>query len=143
MHKIVLPVIFVTSIITLISCEIIDPFNSIILPGRRDYTWSITEINPGYESLYLVRIWGSSPDDVWAIGVSSWTPTCIWHYNGVRWKCDSINTIVNPASIFGFSNNQVWLGNSESAIWKYDGTKWFKYGIYTLSGFKRICHENN
>ena len=139
MHKIVLPVIFVTSIITLISCEIIDPFNSIILPGRRDYTWSITEINPGYESLYLVRIWGSSPSDVWAIGQSSSVHTSIWHYNGVQWRCDSLNTIVSPTSIFGLSNNQVWLGNSENAIWRYDGAKWYEYGKYQVDGFNQLC----
>jgi hypothetical protein len=105
--------------------------------GRRDYTWDITEINSGNESLDLGRIWGMSPKDVWAIGGSSWSATTIWYYNGSQWRCDSISRAVQPSAIFGFSNNRVWLGNSDSTIWLYDGTQWQKFGEYKLTGYDR------
>ena len=104
-------------------------------PGRRDYVWTVDTINPGHESLYLGRMWGSSANDVWAVGSSSWSPTTIWHYNGREWRCDSIPRYVQPSAIFGFSITAVWLGNDNSTIWKYNGTQWTKYGEYKISGY--------
>jgi hypothetical protein len=116
--------------------------------GRRDYTWTVTEIKPGNESLYLTRIWGSSPNDVWSIGTSSWTATSLWHYNGMQWRCDSIPRAVQPSAIYGFSKNEVWLGNVNSSIWKYNGNDWVKYGEHKVAGFDNnfiinIAGKNN
>ncbi len=106
-------------------------------PGRRDYVWTVDTINPGNESLYLVRIWGTSANDVWAIGVSSYSATSIWHYNGKQWRGDSIPRYVQPSSIFGFSSNEVWLGNANSTIWKYSNSQWSRFGEYKVTGYDR------
>ncbi|MEW6195787.1 MAG: hypothetical protein AB1521_11590 [Bacteroidota bacterium] len=111
-------------------------------PGRRDYVWTVDTLNPGYETLSLMRIWGNSPDDVWAIGSSSWSATTIWHFNGVQWRCDSIPRFVQPSSIYGTSKNEVWLGNINSTIWKYDGIQWSKFGEYKIEGFDRVAIED-
>ncbi|MEG8989003.1 hypothetical protein VJY32_04425 [Ignavibacteria bacterium 4148-Me] len=111
-------------------------------PGRRDYVWTVDTINPGNESLYLGRIWGSSPNDVWAVGTSSWSATSIWHYDGVKWKTDSIPRKVNPQAIFGLSSSEVWLGNYNSTIWKYDGLQWSLFGEYKIDGYN-ILNINN
>ena len=137
MKKKIFVVIVSLAVLILNSCNS-NPVDSPPQPGRRDYTWTIDEINPGQESLNLVRIWGISPSDVWAVGSSSWTATTIWHYNGVQWRCDSTSRNVQPFAIFGFSSNEVWLGNSNSTIWKYDGTKWYQFGEYKVTGFDRI-----
>jgi len=109
--------------------------------GRRDYVWTEDTIKTT-ESLYLSRIWGSSPNDVWAIGTSSWTATSIWHYNGKQWHCDSIPRFVQPEAVFGFSSNEVWLGNVNSTIWKFNGLNWSEYGEYKVAGFDNMWIEN-
>jgi hypothetical protein len=131
------------SLIILISCKktSTEPEQN-YEPGRRDYFWNITEINSGNESLYLNRIWGIAPTNIWAIGNSSWSATTIWHYNGAQWRCDSIPRNVNPTSIYGLSSNQVWLGNGNNTIWKYDDSKWQKFGEYTISGYDKTCINN-
>jgi len=106
-------------------------------PGRRDYVWTVDTINPGNESLYLVRIWGTSANDVWSIGVSSWSATSIWHYNGKQWRCDYIPRYVQPTAIWGISN-QIWLGNGNSTIWKYDRFQWSRFGEYKVVGFDQV-----
>lgn len=106
-------------------------------PGRRDYVWSVDSLDPGSESLFLVRIWGISANDVWAIGVSSYSATSIWHYNGQQWRCDSIPRFIQPSSIFGISKNEIWLGNANSTIWKYNGSQWFRFGDYKVNGYDR------
>ncbi len=111
-------------------------------PGRRDYVWTVDTINPGQESLYLVRIWGSSPENVWAVGPSSWSATSIWYYNGVQWRCDSIPRKINPFAIFGFSSNEVWLGNSNSSIWKFNGIQWHQFGEYKVDNYDATIIQN-
>jgi hypothetical protein len=106
-------------------------------PGRRDYTWTIDAINSGKEYLYLGNIWGISSKDIWAVGNSSWSTTSIWHYNNAQWKCDSLPRYVDPLTVFGFSSNEVWLGNANSTIWKYNGFTWSKFGEYKLTGYDR------
>jgi hypothetical protein len=110
-------------------------------PGRRDYVWEVDEINPGYESLSLGRIWGSSPNDVWAVGSSSWSATSIWHYDGIKWETDSIPRAVDPNAIWGLSKNEVWLGNYDynNNIWRYNGSKWSLFGSYILDGYDILC----
>ncbi len=137
-HKIFLIIAVIALIITN-SCKDNGTGPETLEPGRRDYVWTVDTINPGQESLYLGRIWGSSPDDVWAVGTSSWTATSIWHYDGLGWRCDSIPRKINPTAIFGISKNEVWLGNGNSTIWKYDGTQWQQFGEYKYEGFDRIC----
>ncbi|MFZ5946807.1 MAG: hypothetical protein ACOYU5_02435 [Stygiobacter sp.] len=107
-------------------------------PGRRDYTWTVDTINPGKEFLYLGNMWGSNASDVWAVGASSWSATSIWHYNGIKWSCDSIPRSVDPSAIFGFSSNNLWLGNNNSKIWHYNGIEWQKFGEYKIEGFNNV-----
>ena len=110
-------------------------------PGRRDYTWTVDTINPGKESLYMLRIWGAEATDVWAVGSSSWSATSIWHYNGIKWSCDSIPRRINPSALFGISKNDVWLGNTNSTIWRYYG-QWELYGKYKVNNFDNIVIED-
>jgi len=138
----ILKIVLVSSILflQLISCKN-SPVEASLQPGRRDYVWTEDTLKTK-ESLYLTRIWGSSPNDVWAIGTSSSTATSIWHYNGKQWRCDSISRSVQPYAIYGFSNFEVWLGNLNSTIWKFDGLRWLEYGEYKINGFDNIWFLN-
>ncbi|MDP2037910.1 MAG: hypothetical protein Q8L04_11045 [Ignavibacteria bacterium] len=135
MKHVSLLIILLTTILITLSCkeEITKPEEP--PAGRRDYVWDVIEIKPGNESLSLTRIWGLNPDNVWAIGFSSYTATSIWHFNGSQWRCDSVPRHIQPTSIWGNSENEVWLGNSNSTIWKYNGASWSKFGEYKIDGF--------
>jgi hypothetical protein len=111
-------------------------------PGRRDYVWTADTLNPGQESLYLMRIWGSSPTDVWAVGSSSWTATSIWHYNGTQWRCDSVQRAVNPSALYGTSDSEVWLGNTNSSIWRCNNNFWSKYGEYSVKNYDAVIIQD-
>jgi hypothetical protein len=104
-------------------------------PGRRDYVWTVDTLNPGDETLLLVRIWGSSPKSIWAIASSSWSATTVWYYNGSAWRCDSIPRGIFPTALFGFSENDVWIGSSTSKIWRYFGTTWSVFSEHKISGY--------
>lgn len=132
--KFISTILTVFVFISINSCNS-NPTEPEIQPGRRDYVWEVDTINPGNESLYLLRLWGSSQNNVWAVGASSWSATSIWHYNGFNWKCDSIPRKINPAGLFGISLQEVWLGNTNSTIWKYDGNSWLLFGEYIQEGF--------
>ncbi len=109
-----------------------------IQSGRRDYTWTADTIKVINNGLVLDRIWGITPTDVWAVGEATSTILAIWHYNGSWWGCDSVNRRNDPWAIIGFSSNEVWMGNTNSTIWKYDGSEWKVYGKYSINGFDEI-----
>jgi hypothetical protein len=132
----ILKIVLVSSILflQLISCKN-NPVEASLQPGRRDYVWTITTINPGNESLVLGRISGSSASDVWAVGQSSATATSIWYYNGSQWRCDSVARFIEPSGLYGINRNEVWLGNGNSTIWHFDGLRWHEYGVFNVTGF--------
>ena len=115
-------------------CNTTEPPEDEILAGRRDYEWTVDTLITN-EGLSILRMWGSSPIDVWAVGSSSSAATSIWHYNGYKWSYDPSSTMFNMWGIYGFSQNDVWAANSESSIWNYDGTSWKLYGKYNLPDY--------
>jgi len=134
-------IFLLTAVLLTLSCkeEITNPEPP---TGRRDYVWDVTEIKPGNEALQLTDIWGSSPQNIWAVGSSSYSATQIWHYNGKQWRCDSIPRYVQPTSIWGVSENEVWLGNFNSTIWKYNGSNWSKFSEHKIAGFDFVGFES-
>jgi hypothetical protein len=128
-------------VVTIVSLSCQHTTEPELQPGRRDYVWTVDTINTN-EALNLSRIWGSSADNVWAVGSSSWTATSIWHYNGRQWTCDSISRRVQPSAIFGFSSDEVWLGNINNTIWKFNGYEWFLFGEYKFEGYDYFGIEN-
>lgn len=65
-NKVIISTIFLVSIIILNTCDTTEPPKDEIEPGRRDYVWEVDTLEIPFT--YLHRIWGSSPNDVWAIG---------------------------------------------------------------------------
>ena len=109
--------------------------------GRRDYTWTIDTIKTA-DPLTLSRIWGITPNDIWAVGNGAATAVQIWHYDGKSWKCDNTARPFTPWAVIGFSSNEVWIGNTGSTIWKYNGTQWQQYGKYNVEGYDQIWIMN-
>ncbi len=107
----------------------------------RNYTWRVDTIKT-VDPLTLSRIWGITPTNVWAVGNGAATALGIWHYDGKSWDCDSIARGFTPWAVIGFSSDEVWVGNTSSSIWKYNGTQWQQYGEYKLDGYDRIWIMN-
>lgn len=109
--------------------------------GRRDYVWTVDTIKT-VDDLTLIRMWGISPTDIWAVGTSGSSRLTIWHYNGIRWGCDSVWRPFNPWAIIGFSSDEVWIGDVSSTIWKYNGSLWQQYGEYKFPGYDQVWIMN-
>ena len=75
-----------------LSCNTTEPTDE-LKPGRRDYTWAVDTVKIPFN--YLRRFWGSSPNDVWAVGSGGGLDQTIWHFDGNGWserKLNEINT---------------------------------------------------
>ncbi|HJV49642.1 MAG TPA: hypothetical protein VJ549_10240 [Geothrix sp.] len=79
-------------------------------------------------------IWGSGPDDVWAVGEA-----LIGHWNGTQWSWDpvSINLGGTPTaedfwSLWGTGPADIWAGCTDitGRFWHYDGTHWSMDSTY-------------
>ena len=90
-------------------------------PGRRDYVWTVDTLL-GLNSP-RGRMWGSSPTDVWATSSSNWNVS-ISHYNGIKWTSYGIPGIVQPNAVHGFSSSEIYIGDENGKIWKYNGSSW-------------------
>ncbi|MFA3784242.1 hypothetical protein ABRY23_14375, partial [Melioribacteraceae bacterium 4301-Me] len=108
-------------------------------PGRRDYVWSIDTLDMPMN--VVSSIWGSSPQDVWAVGGGGTADDRLWHYDGNKWSAYTKEPIwCTGYTIYGFSANDVWMGGGAgvdglgAGIWHYDGNKWSKNFIYNVEG---------
>ena len=104
-------------------------------PGSRDYKWTADTVRLPFFT--LIRIWGSSFDNVWAAGFGGDVKTYIWHFDGKAWTTDSIPRPIDPTGLFGFNKSNVWLGNStfyahKTSFWFYNGNSWFDFGDYAV-----------
>jgi len=97
----------------------------------RTYTWTAdTLYYPGNFQTLMFDIWGSSPNDVYAVGWSSGSRNAVmWHYDGSKW----INVLLPVESftlnsIYGFSSTDVYAAGGQkrdsSFIIHYDGSSW-------------------
>ncbi|MDP4197895.1 MAG: hypothetical protein Q8940_22835, partial [Bacteroidota bacterium] len=134
-HLIVLSSISLILILSAISCK-----NSVtgpakvedVTPGRRDYTWTVDTLIMHFCSLNA--LWGSSPNDIWASGLGGGPPVWLLHYDGKKWtqylKHGGLDC--EGWSLFGFSQNDVWLGSQDGEIYHYNGIEWSKNFTYKL-----------
>jgi hypothetical protein len=129
-------------LITLISFNTCDdnPVNSNnVKPGRRDYVWTVDTLDGLNSPRY--RMWGSSPSDVWATTSSNWDVS-ISHFNGSRWISYGVPGIIQPNAIYGFSNTNIFLGDENGKIWKYDGNNWTLFAELKKDGHSNIVFSD-
>lgn len=139
MKKIIL-LLGTTIIIALSTCSD-NPVNNDdnVRPGRRDYTWTVDTLDGLNSPRY--RMWGSSPTDVWAITHSAWEVS-VSHFDGSEWISYGLSGLINPFSIYGFSNNNIFIGAENGQIWKFNGGSWKLFSELTKDGHSDIVFDN-
>jgi hypothetical protein len=99
-------------------------------------TW-VADTIPGVEpSATLFGVWGSAPDNVWAVGGTQSlpdSPSTIVHYDGAQWS--SIDTSALPPAllfkVWGSGADDVWAVGAGGVILHYDGSSWTAAGSPT------------
>lgn len=102
-----------------------------LTPGRRDYVWSMDTMKiPQNEKAILTGMWGSSANDIWAIGDASSFKYTVWHFDGNKWTSYQSTTPIVGAGIFGITKNYIWLGTSDNEFFRFDGNNWISHSIH-------------
>ncbi len=106
----------------------------------RQYSWSVDTLYSD-EQMLMDDIWGTSGNNLYAVGHSSGSVGTMWHFDGNRWtnvKLGSFEggTIPAPfdlAAIYGLSTDDIFaVGNRSpflpgiSFIIHYDGKQWIE-----------------
>ncbi len=80
--------------------------------------------NPLPQGNSLYGIWGSGPDDIFAVG----TVGTVLHFDGSQWRHMESGTSITLESVWGSGPNDVyaagWGGEATGLVIHYDGTRW-------------------
>ena len=127
---------------TIFSCKE-NPVNDKDISGRRDYEWTQDTLKVSADKGYLsiIKMWGSSPTDIWAVGWAYRNENCVWHYDGTNWNNVAVDRYIAPFTVYGFASNDVWIGGTDGAFWHYDGTKLSKHTQIQLDGYRKVSFE--
>lgn len=130
-RKIGAAAIVILTLLSLSCHDLIGPIDE--LPGSRNYVWTIDTL-----SVHINDIWGSSPNNIWAVGTSP-EFNGLLHYDGKEWK--EYVQQESAGALYGFSENNVWMvGGSD--IWHFDGNDWRLIFEYIGEGaLTNIIHD--
>jgi hypothetical protein len=88
----------------------------------------VTMATPGTNTVY--GIWGSAPDDLWAVGGAGATPTggFAWRFDGNQWTQAAglpaaLETGATLFKVWGRAANDVWIVGSDGVLVHHDGSK--------------------
>jgi len=90
------------------------------------YTWEQQTIGVFQSS--LSDVWGSTPNDVWAVGritdtTAGFRPNAT-HFDGNTWSLVQIEEGFDVFGIFGFTANNIFAVGTNGRVYHWDGTKW-------------------
>lgn len=129
--------------LTQLGCNTTEPPSVIPPKDPRTYTWTIdTLINNSFQT-DLIRIWGTSPSDVYVGGHNADFPGSLWHYDGKRWEDVTLPvTNFEAPGIYGFSSNDIWVvgetATDFSLILHFNGTSWQNFSNLTGKALRCI-----
>jgi hypothetical protein len=118
-----------------IGCDTTEPPIENTTPGRRDYTWTVDTI-PVANSV-MKDMWGSSSTDFWICGDGFDRRQSLWHYDSKNFTPYN-EYILSATSFCGFAQDNIWMSTSTGWIYHYDGVKWKKDTVLTLSGYNDV-----
>lgn len=85
---------------------------------RMGTTFTAVQSNAG--SALFLGIWGSAPNDIWAVGA----PGVVDHWDGSMWRPASIDNGLLLFSVWGSGSNDVWVGGYDGALLHFNGASW-------------------
>ncbi|MGE5500061.1 MAG: hypothetical protein ACM3Q2_18465 [Syntrophothermus sp.] len=126
----------------LYSCSKSGPSFPVYEPGRRDYTWTVdTVYQRGNYNIYLMRMWGSDPANVYAVGGGPEYP--IWHYDGSKWDYESYDGFCIGMAIWGKGRNNTWIGTQNGGLLRSTAPgKWVGWPDQKLSDYPELRYSN-
>jgi hypothetical protein len=111
-----------------------------ISPGRRDYVWFVDTLTAGGNELNGID--GVSQNDVWAVSIPGDFTQTIYHFDGTKWRCDSINRPLSPFAVYAISSNNVWCPDGDGAIWNYNGSAWSRNVKVVINGYSYVSFND-
>lgn len=131
---------FISLFIISISCDSTEPTDD-LKPGRRDYIWTVDTLDTQMNRIQ--SIWGSSPDNVWAVGPGGLNPNeRLWHFDGNNWQPYLQALSISPECIYGFAQNDVWMGGNDGKIFSFEGNNWNQSFKFVKQGTTAIGINN-
>ncbi len=122
------------------SCNTTEPDE--LKPGRRDYSWTVDTLKPAEGRSLPSRMWGANANDLWAVGLSYLNAYCIWHFDGQRWTNYTTDKYIDPRGIWGTASNNIWIGSTDGAFWRYDGVNWNRFSEITIPNYQQFIVQS-
>lgn len=117
------------SLLLLNNCDSTEPVDD-LKPGRRDYLWTVDTLDTQMNRIQ--SIWGSNPNDVWAVGPGGLSANeRVWHFDGSVWQPYQQVLPIAPECIYGTDQNNIWIGGNDANIYRFNGTVWNL--VYSIS----------
>ena len=85
-------------------------------------------------NIYLRGVWGSSTNDVFAVGDSG----TVLHWNGSAWSRMSSGTTAELHRVWGVSSSNVYATGVGGTLLHYDGSSWSTVSVPTTEPLERI-----
>jgi hypothetical protein len=73
---------------------------------------------------FLLGIWGTAANDIWAVGYGG----TFLHYDGSSWQVVPSDATNDLFSVRGSSPSEIWAVGRGGALWHYNGTSWSESG---------------
>jgi predicted heme/steroid binding protein len=144
-HKLIFLLILVSIFLLITNCNSTEPPDDELKPGRRDYAWTVDTLLPPESHrtvpFFISNLWGSSPNDMWAICQGASPLILLWHYDGAKWSLYPQQLGRDLLGIYGFAQNDIWIGDAENSIWHFNGSIWSKAKSLSSTGFDRVGVE--
>jgi hypothetical protein len=94
----------------------------------------VTSWTVSWRGAVLEGVWGTSPDDVFAVGEEG----VILHYDGGGWKEMEGGTHEFLFNVWGSAPDDVFIVGHDGTILHYDGTTWVSVAAGTSNGLKAV-----
>lgn len=98
-----------------------DPFSADLSAAKLTPVWVESFTTTEFGSLSAV--WGSAPDDVFAVGGPS-EQAWVLHYDGADWMPMDVPQAPQMIWVYGFGPGDVYAAGLDGAVIHYDGEQW-------------------
>jgi hypothetical protein len=95
--------------------------DGVILRQNGDEAWTVETVFSAASGLR--GVWGTSPDDVWAVGLRQNATALLLHRSDAGWTAWPVpDAGVQPWKVHGVDATHAWIVGENGAIWELDAT---------------------